>query len=62
MVLWFCFLFTSLFYFALRPGGPHHRNAAAPGAISLRSMAPAKAAFAATVIFFCIIFKAEERT
>jgi len=29
-------------------GWPRRRNAAAPGAISLRSMAPAKAAYAAT--------------
>jgi hypothetical protein len=41
--------------FALGPGGPRHRTAAVPGAISLRSIpafgrtAPAKAAYAATV-------------
>jgi hypothetical protein len=40
----------------LRPGGPRHRNAAAPGTISLRSIAPAKAAFAATGIFFLLIW------
>jgi hypothetical protein len=43
------------FKYALRPGGPRHRNAAAPGAISLCSMAPAKAAYAATGIFFLLI-------
>jgi len=38
--------------FVLRPDGPRSRNAAAPGAISIRSMAPAKAAYAATGNFF----------
>jgi hypothetical protein len=40
---------------ALRPGGPRRLNAAAPGAISLRSMAPVKAAYEATVTIFFII-------
>jgi hypothetical protein len=40
------------FSFALRPGRPHHRNAAASGAngyltFTLKSRAPAKAAYAA---------------
>jgi hypothetical protein len=47
--LFFVFLF--LLPIALRPGGPRRRNAAAPGAISLRSIAPAKAAYAATGSF-----------
>ena len=38
--------------FVFRPDGLRSRNAAAPGAISLRSMAPAKAAYAATGNFF----------
>ena len=38
--------------FALRPRGPRRRNAAEPGVISLRSITPAKAAFAATDIVF----------
>ena len=46
---------------ALRPGGPRHRNAAAPGAIPLRSIsasgvtAPAKAAYAVTGIFYSFL-------
>jgi len=45
------------FNYALRPGGPRYHNAAASGAISLRSIsacgeiAPAKAAYVMTVIF-----------
>jgi len=48
------FLFLS---FALRPGGPRRRNPeySGPGAISLRSIAPAKAAYAATGLFFSSI-------
>jgi len=38
--------------FCPQAGRPRHRNAAASCAISLRSMAQAKAAYAATVIFF----------
>jgi hypothetical protein len=45
------------FVFALRPGGPHHRNAAASGAngyatLSLKAGAPAKAAYAVIDSFF----------
>ena len=38
--------------FALRPRGPRRRTAAEPGVISLRSITPAKAAYAATDIVF----------
>ena len=41
--------------FVLRPDGPRHRNATAPGAISLRSMAPAKVAYAVTGILIKIV-------
>jgi hypothetical protein len=45
-------LLSAKLIFCPQAGRPRRRNAAAPGAISLRSMAPAKAAYAATVIFF----------
>jgi hypothetical protein len=45
--------------FALGPGGPHHRNAAAPGAnkiqrLSLEAGAPAKAAYAVIGMFILL--------
>jgi len=44
-----------LLYSCPQAGRPRHRNAAAPGLISLRSITPAKAAYAATgIIFSCI--------
>jgi hypothetical protein len=41
--------------FCPQTGRPRHRNAAAPGLISLRSIIPAKAAYAATGIIFSLI-------
>ena len=43
--------------FALRPGGPHHRNAAASGANKIENLtqnagAPPKAAYAVIGVFF----------
>jgi hypothetical protein len=45
--------------FALRPGGPHHRNAAASGANKNESLlqnagAPPKAAYAVIGVFFLL--------
>jgi len=42
-------------------GRPRSRNAAAPGAISLRSMAPAKAAYAATGKLFMMMEDGKSR-